>query len=316
MGKSWSDADGQLLKELREQAGLAPAVFAKRHALSTSHLKELEGGGIGSFYSDDIKAHTGRKLLGALGYEFPQEPESLAPTQAPAEPGEFPPAPALSTEPPRAVDPIAAAPEIVPAASLPTPPRWSRQPGAGSAPGRVSTWPLVMLLLVATVGIVWATAAGKSPRTSPTPPPSPPRIATSTPEVQTPPATLSVAEATPNPEMKTLAAAQVANPSPTACEPAPELQLTRYQSPSTSRPDTYVYLESINDVQVCVIDSQNQPTLVTLKAGQSINVTGVAPFVIRTTDWSHLKAFFQGQRVQLDAGVPTSNVVLQPRRGA
>ena len=64
MRKTWTESDAQQLKTLREQAGIPQAAFAKRHALSVAQVRELEGGKTGSFYSEDIKAHTGRRLVG------------------------------------------------------------------------------------------------------------------------------------------------------------------------------------------------------------------------------------------------------------
>jgi transcriptional regulator with XRE-family HTH domain len=80
MRKTWTESDAQRLKALREQAGIAQAAFAKRHALSVAQVRELEGGQTGSFYSEDIKSHTGRRLLTALGYVAPPpaEPEPTA----------------------------------------------------------------------------------------------------------------------------------------------------------------------------------------------------------------------------------------------
>ena len=68
MDKTWTAADSQLLRELRTATGMDRATFARRNTLSVGQLTELEDGGKGRFYSENIKAHTGRTLLTKLGH--------------------------------------------------------------------------------------------------------------------------------------------------------------------------------------------------------------------------------------------------------
>ena len=102
---------------------------------------------------------------------------------------------------------------------------------------------------------------------------------------------------------------------PAGCEAPGSREPTRYLSPVADRPATYLYVESIQPARVCVLDSQNQARLATLKAGESINVSGVPPFTVRSAQWGDLKVFFQGLRVQLEPGAPSDNVVIVPKRG-
>jgi hypothetical protein len=44
-------------------------------------------------------------------------------------------------------------------------------------------------------------------------------------------------------------------------------------------------------------------------------LSGTAPFTVRSAQWSDLKVFFQGLRVQLEPGAAADNVVILPRTG-
>jgi hypothetical protein len=48
-----------------------------------------------------------------------------------------------------------------------------------------------------------------------------------------------------------------------------------------------------------VLDSQNQKTLLQLKAGMAKSVYGSAPFLVHSQDWQNFKLLFQGRRVQV-----------------
>ena len=56
-------------------------------------------------------------------------------------------------------------------------------------------------------------------------------------------------------------------------------------------------MEAQADTELCVLDSQNQKTMVQLKAGMAKSVYGSAPFLVHSQDWQNLKLFFQGRRV-------------------
>jgi transcriptional regulator with XRE-family HTH domain len=67
---SWRAEDGQLLRSLREEAGIDALVFARNNTVSLAQLKELESGGNNSFYNPAIKRNTGVKLLKKLGHDL------------------------------------------------------------------------------------------------------------------------------------------------------------------------------------------------------------------------------------------------------
>ena len=74
---------------------------------------------------------------------------------------------------------------------------------------------------------------------------------------------------------------------------------SKTQTPSQPlKPGNYVYLEAQTDTELCVLDSQNQKTMLQLKAGTTRSVYGSAPFLVHSQDLQALKLFFQGRRVQ------------------
>lgn len=376
MRKTWIESDAQRLRGLREQVGIPQAALAKRHALSVAQVRELEGGKTGSFYSEDIKAHAGRRLLAALGYvappDAPEDAEPLAPpvaAPAPEAPAPAVSAPANEPEPEPLPQPVAVEPEVTPravatqpdpspepemapeaapepqpseiAATSPPPAESvTTVPTAAPAPAapRRSMAPMLALALVVAVAGVWilknhgaSGGKGVSTVTEAVVPIAAPRAepaeAAASEPVTAPPGALaasaSAAASTPpsasTPSSAAAPAVAVGLASmplrlPAACEAPPGRTPTSYQSPVADKPATYVYVEAISDAQVCVFDAQSRARVLTLKAGESVNVTGTAPFTVRSAQWNDLKVFFQGLRVQLDPGAATDPVVILPRR--
>jgi hypothetical protein len=62
----WTDEEALLLKQLREALGLDTMALAVQNAMSNSQIQQLENGGHTSFYSQAIKAQTGRRLIQKL----------------------------------------------------------------------------------------------------------------------------------------------------------------------------------------------------------------------------------------------------------
>ena len=102
---------------------------------------------------------------------------------------------------------------------------------------------------------------------------------------------------------------------PAGCQAPGPREPTQYQSPVADKPATYVHVEAMQAARVCVLDSQNQVRALALKVGESVNVTGVPPFTIRSAQWNDLKVFFQGLRVQVEPGAASDNIVIVPKRG-
>ena len=137
----WQPSDGQLLKSLREQAGLDQAVLARMASMTVQHLRGLEEGEGGEFYSPAIKAQMGRALLAKLGHV------TMPPAQARAAGT----APQSTPEPKRRVSAAAA--------SLPVPAAPSGLANASLLlrPGRTALLLLLSLVLVAAAA--WLLAA-------------------------------------------------------------------------------------------------------------------------------------------------------------
>ncbi len=328
MRKTWTDTDAQRLKALREQAGADLAAFAKRHALSTGQVRELEGGKPGSFYSDDIKAHVGRKLLTALGYVAPLEPEPEAP-EPEAEPAQAPTseaAPAVSPEPEPEPEPqpVPASESAFTGHADPSPPALTPDTEAvepaAEGPPRRSLAPMAILAVIAAIGVALVFVIGERPATA---------VSTVTVDVAAAPAIATASAPEPAASSAAAVASQAASAAsmpakaasaastaklPAGCEPASGREATQYASPVADKPATYVYVEAIQEARACVLDSRNQARMVVLKAGESINFAGVAPFTIRSAQWNDLKVFFQGLRVQLEPGAASDTVVINPRR--
>lgn len=328
MRKTWTDSDAQRLKALREQAGTSHAAFAKRHSLSIGQVRELEGGSTGSFYSEDIKAHAGRRLLAALGYVAPAEPEPAAGPPIQPTPADRP-EPVAETEAlVTAVPPIEAAPPPAPAENQPGPEAMA--PSAQSTPSTPSTLnaprrsvsPAWVLLAIAAIGGVAVVSIRGTPTvtvatvTTPVAAPALAAQAASEPAaaVHEAPAQEATPAASATPAQASVAASAPKPKLPADCELAKAREATPYQSPVADKPATYVHVESIQSARVCVFDSQNQARVAVLKAGESINVYGAAPFTIRSAQWNDLRVFFQGRRVQLEPGAASDSVVILPRR--
>lgn len=62
----WTDEEALLLKQLREALGLDTMALAVQNAMSNDQIQQLENGGHTSFYSQAIKAQTGRRLIQKL----------------------------------------------------------------------------------------------------------------------------------------------------------------------------------------------------------------------------------------------------------
>ena len=169
MDTTWTAEDARLLRELRDASGIDPAAFARRCALSTGQLAELEKGGNGHFYSERIKAHTGRRLLAKLGHVAPTPAPAptpvpvLAASPAPA-PAPVPsptPTPAPAQPDTMAVPPVSA-PPAMPKAPAPEeqassnratdPPSNESRSGAASSSGR--TWAGSLVVACAVIGLL------------------------------------------------------------------------------------------------------------------------------------------------------------------
>lgn len=279
---SWRNEDGQLLRSLREEAGIDELVFARRNTVSVAQLRELELGGDSSFYNPAIKRSTGIKLLKKLGHELP-EPVLLA----------DPPAQAPSSTAPTKHD-----------TALPTHLTDAQAPSIlmPSAPARrgIFQQPIFWLLcLFSSVALVtfkpWA-SKDQPPALLATAAPAdtaPPLLNSTT----TPTQAEVLVAATPKADLSNLEGKSAASAESSACDWQHRDNSKTHTPTQPLKPGNYVYLEAQTDTELCVLDSQNKKTLLQLKAGMAKSVYGSAPFLVHSQNWQNFKLFFQGRRV-------------------
>jgi hypothetical protein len=304
---TWRSEDGQLLRSLREAAGIEELVFARHNTVSLAQLKELELGGHSSFYTPTIKRRTGVKLLKKLGHDL-VTPELVTVAQESAEPS-------LNESPAAMANVMAPAPVSHPKAPSDAQRRGPMQPAL--------FWTLGVLVLVALTTLkpwsLWdgpATDRRSDPQATLAPSPkvlSAPQTAQSAPVQRE-----QIISAAPTEEIAFApASAELSRPAvkvsfPTAT-PACDWQHRNNSKTHTPnqplKPGNYVYLEAQADTELCVLDSQNQKTMVQLKAGMATSVYGSAPFLVHSQDWQNLKLFFQGRRV-VDALTDVQHLLL------
>jgi hypothetical protein len=294
---SWRSEDGQLLRSLREEAGIDELVFARSNTVSLAQLKELELGGNNSFYNPAIKRSTGVKLLKKLGHEL-VTPELVIVAAEPAAPNVNASPAAMAT----AMAQVHASPE---------------KPHSDSPRRRPTQqtlfWTLGLCSLVALVAIKpWALMDGPANdrRSDHLAAQNTSNLVTATPG----PAQSAPHQREPSP---TAVPVKVAALPPPATVDVPKAQFksapttvttacdwqhrdnSKIHTPSQPlKPGNYVYLEAQSDTELCVIDSQNQKTMLQLKAGMAKSVYGAAPFLVHGQDLQALRLFFQGRRVQ------------------
>jgi len=306
----WQTSDGVTLKSLRQSAGIGLSVLAKKASLSVEQLKQLEEGGSSLFYTEAIKLRAGERVLSILGFRF-TEPEAKIQDQ---------------NNPTHRIIPVKAqtAPWIE---SLSLAKAFlSRQlsllferitPTLGIRGQSVlsSLWHSSMLwVLMGTLATVllcydfylqgvqrgWSmddlTALIRDPGT---------RVSLS-----------ARNEAPPN-----LAAPQLNSNSSNSIHPingveeaiapvAREIQVDsspchwQADSPSLSalhpsKLGNFVHITAISQTQLCIMDSRNKVSVLTLVGGSSQSVYGAAPFKVYSENLKHLKFYFQGYGIYM-----------------
>jgi hypothetical protein len=280
---------------LREEAGIDELVFARNNTVSLAQLKELELGGHSSFYNPAIKRSTGVKLLKKLGHDL-VTPEVVCVAQESAE---------LS---------VNESPSVMAAVMTPAPASHPKAPSDSQRHGMVQTalfWTLGVLSLVALTALkpwsLWdgpASDRRSDPHATLAPSPkvlSTPKTAPSAPvqrELQPAAASTEVIALGLATNELSRPAVKVSLPTTTpACDWQHKDNSKTHTPNQPLKPGNYVYMEAQADTELCVLDSQNQKTMVQLKAGMATSVYGSAPFLVHSQDWQNLKLFFQGRRV-------------------
>lgn len=301
---TWQPEDAQLLLSLREAAGIDALVFARMNTVSVAQLKELEKGEGNSFYNPQIKRSTGVKLLKKLGHEVAMVCGDMKSEE---------PAPALdiAQEPmnPRAANWVANEPSLQ-AAPLNRSLDFSPKP-------LLVAFSVLAFGAVVLMGNHWAQSNAKRAVPSPSAPLKASELSTTIPTaaeasaaasqpafapIQHLPPALSV---TPTP-----ATEPMANPTPALkCEAKMREASATHTTTAPLRPGNYVFFEAVEDTELCVLDHDDQLTLVKLPAGMKKTVRGSPPFLVQTNQWDKLKMFFQGRRVPMDSHAPAHLVL-------
>ena len=304
---TWRSEDGQLLRSLREEAGLDELVFARQNTVSLAQLKELELGGHSSFYTPAIKRCTGVKLLKKLGHDL-VTPEVVTVVQESAEP--------------RLKESTTAMATVMVPAPVSHPKTHSDSHRRGLVQ-QALFWTLGVLCLVGLTAFKpWSLWDGpvtdwiSDHQATQTPPPkvlSAPITAQSAPvqpELKPSAAPTEVTAWAPAYSELPRLAVKVSLPTATpACDWQHRDSSKTHTPNQPLKPGNYVYLEAQADSELCVLDSQNQKTMLQLKAGTATSVYGAAPFLVHSQDWQNLKLFFQGRRV-VDAMTDEQHLLL------
>ena len=308
-----SENDAEILKSLREAAGLDVAQLAAMANLSPGQVRQLEGGGDSNFYSPQIKAQSMRRVLRLLQNQ-PSAEEAAALAALEQVPKSV-----------NVIDDIIRLSETNLKGTIDT--SLVRRPSS----------PYKALLVVGVALVVVFMLLNWQANQSPTPqiftewiepftakpvveaepakeeepapqapvPTKPVETASTVTEnispVLTPPvaAPAVAAPAVAVPAVAVPAVAEVVGDCKSlTAEPTPAAPV------SINKTGAYVYLLPTKDVQVCVDDGKRVRTVVTLKAGEGKSIHGSSPWVIASTQINALQIYFQGSKVMIpkDAG--------------
>lgn len=276
----WTAEHGNLLKSLRQKAGLDIATLARKHIVSATQVRQLENGGDTAFYNPDIKFATGKKLLHALGHKLP---EVALTTEAVME------QPALQIETAPATQPAAKPQPLVSPSSARSPCRLNPQNFA---------WPLLLLLIaLGLLGLYVDQAPEINPpeqvQVQPQPQPQP-QIESAAPEQS--PASSLVTSPTISSAPPTVESAQAKAPAGQCNWQASAVEV---QPSSPRKPAEYVHLVAQQDVKVCIKDAEQRVATLELQAGDARSIYGPAPFKVYSDKLSGMQIYFQGQAIKL-----------------
>ena len=303
-----SENDAEILRTLREAAGLDLAQLAAMANLSPGQVRQLEEGGDSNFYSPQIKAQSMRRVLRLLQNQ-PSAEDAAAQAALEQAPKSV-----------NVIDDIIRLSETNLKGTIDT--SLVRRPSS----------PYKALLVVGAALVVVFMLLNWQANQSPTPqiftewiepftakpvveaePAKEEESAPQAPVPTKPVETASTVTENISPVLTPpVAAPAVAVPAvtvPAVAEVAGDCKsLTAEPTPaapvSINKTGAYVYLLPTKDVQVCVDDGKRVRTVVTLKAGEGKSIHGSSPWVIASTQINALQIYFQGSKVMIpkDAG--------------
>ena len=298
-----SENDAEILRILREAAGLDLAQLAAMANLSPGQVRQLEEGGDSNFYSPQIKAQSMRRVLRLLQNQ-PSAEDAAAQAALEQTPKSV-----------NVIDDIIRLSETNLKGTIDT--SLVRRPSSPYKALLVVGAALVVVFML----LNWQTNQNPTPQIftewiepftakpvveaepakeeEPAPlapiPTKPVETASTVTENISPVLTPPVAA----PAVTVPAVAEVAGDCKSlTAEPTPAAPV------SINKTGTYVYLLPNKDVQVCVDDGKRVRTVVTLKAGEGKSIHGSSPWVIASTQINALQIYFQGSKVMIpkDAG--------------
>ena len=271
----WTAEHGNLLKSLREKAGLDIATLARKNMVSPLQVGQLEDGGESAFYNADIKFAAGKKLLQALGHRLPEQVQTLSEA------------------------PIKVLNEVKPKKSLPR--------NSFSITPQKTFWLLLFLLIALGLLGLYVDKAEKKADVS--------QANLPTPTVTTTAAAPSENTSTPSetPVTPPNAAEPVAAPlppTPTAPATTPPTQKqnstcnwnvspVEIQPTSPRKSADYVHMQALNNGVICIKDGEQRVATLELQAGNERSIYGPAPFSVYSANLSQMKLYFQGQLIKL-----------------
>ena len=271
----WTAENGNLLKSLREKAGLDIATLARKNMVSPLQVGQLEDGGESAFYNADIKFAAGKKLLQALGHRLPEQVQTLSEA------------------------PIKALNEVKPKKSLPR--------NSFSITPQKTFWLLLFLLIALGLLGLYVDKAEKKADISPANLPAPTVTTTAaapSENASTPPE----APVTPTNAAEPVAPPQPPTPTAPATTPPTQKQNStcnwnaspvEIQPTSPRKSADYVHMQALNNGVICIKDGEQRVATLELQAGDERSIYGPAPFSVYSANLSQIKLYFQGQLVKL-----------------
>ena len=270
--------------EARERLGLSTEALALSACLSKKQIEQIENSERSAFYSAALKLRSAQKVATILGLEEADYLEvELEASPDPAE---------ATLESASAATPTLAPAPLLEIEKAPTPILKS-----GSAPTDLQIKDKQRkLFLYASVAAAFVFAIihfGNDVVTVSAPVPTAPLVAA---PALIKEASIPALEPTPvamiEPNAKPAAVI-----SDVAC-PKPENNPVMYKTSSPSKAGDMVYVQSLSQQVVCVIDAAGKEQSKTLEAGASYSFYGAPPFKLLTVNLAQTEIFFQGLRVR------------------
>ena len=299
-----SENEAEILKTLREAAGLDVAQLAAMANLSAGQVRQLEEGGDSYFYSPQIKAQSMRRVLRLLQNQ-PSAEEAAALAALEQVPKSV-----------NVIDDIIRLSETNLKGTIDT--SLVRRPAS----------PYKALLLVGAALVVvfmllnwqanhtkpqnlfseWIEPFTAKPVAEAAPAQEAPVTQAPLPVKPIEPETTVTESVPPGPVSPAAAPTESAAISNSSSQLAGDCKLLTAEptlaSPvSVNKPGSYVYLLPSKDVQVCVDDGKRVQTVVNLKAGQGRSIHGSSPWVIGSNQISAVQVYFQGSKVMIPKDV-------------